>query len=78
MTKILMKQSMAGYYFAYQPGDVTEIEDELAAAWVASGVAVLVPKEKPAKPVAEYAVAKKSVAAETPEAPKVEAAKTEE
>lgn len=76
MKKLKFVQSISGYgsvtrsgddRFAFVPGDIADIEDELAAAWVASGIAEFVPKDKP---VAEKAVAKKP---ETPEAPKVEA-----
>lgn len=72
MKKVLIKQSIAGHEFSYKPGDIAELIDELASAWVQSGVAVWAPKEKPK---AETAVAPKP---ETPEAPKAVDAKVEE
>jgi hypothetical protein len=72
--KLLINQSISGYAlngnpeegaFSFAPGDITEVEDNLAQSWVASGIASWAPKEKPK---AEFAVAKKS---ETPESPKV-------
>ena len=73
MKKLVFKQSISGHgdptrtgdkSFYFTPEQVAEIEDDLAAAWVASGIAVWAAKDKPK---AETAVAKKP---ETPEAPK--------
>jgi hypothetical protein len=75
MTKIQIKQSVAGHgspdrtgsqTFAFAEGQVVEIEDELATAWIQSGIAARAPK---VAPKAEFAVAKKS---ETPKAVAVE------
>lgn len=74
MTKIKLNDAVAGHgspdrsgeaYFSFAKDQIVEIEDDLAAAWVSSGLASRVPKDKPK---VETAVAKKP---ETPEAPKV-------
>lgn len=74
MKKIKFNDSIAGHgdpcrvgeiTFGFAPEQIADVEDELANAWVASGIASFVPKDKPK---AEFATAKKS---ETPEAPKV-------
>lgn len=74
MTKIKLNDAVSGYgspdrsggeQFSFAPDQIVDIEDELAAAWIASGLASRVVVAK----VAERAVAKK---AETPESPKVE------
>lgn len=72
MKKIVIKQSISGYgdiersgntTFSYAPDQTVEIEDELASAWVNSGVAVWATK---VAPKAEYAVAKKPEAVVVP------------
>jgi hypothetical protein len=61
MTKLLIKQSIAGHTFAHQPGDVVFIEKHLASAWVESGIAAYVIEPVPVK---EFAVARKFEAPE--------------
>lgn len=74
MKKIKFNEAISGHgdparigehNFSFAPDQVVDIEDDLAGAWVASGIACWAPKEKPK---AEYAVATKK--SETPESPK--------
>lgn len=54
--KIKIEQSIAGHEFSYAPGDTPDIENELAAAWIQSGVASRI---APTPKTKEYAVAPK-------------------
>ena len=64
--KVKIEQSIAGHEFAYAPGDIAELEPELASAWIESGVASRI---APTVKTKEFAVPAK---AETPEKPKTE------
>jgi hypothetical protein len=52
LPKVKMLQSMAGLNFSLVAGDVLEVRDDVAIAWINGGVAVLVEEEKPKKKTA--------------------------
>ena len=49
MPKVKMKVSMAGSEFSYVPGDIIEVREEIAEAWVINDIAeIFVPPEEKA------------------------------
>ncbi|MFB7142072.1 hypothetical protein ACFCYN_20660 [Gottfriedia sp. NPDC056225] len=49
MPKVRMKVSMAGSEFSYVPGDIIEVREDIAEAWVINDIAeVFVPPEEKA------------------------------
>lgn len=72
MKKVTIKQAVSGYgdierkgnsSFSFKSEQVVEIEDNLAAAWVASGIAQWAPKDRPKQ---EFAVVPKPEPVEVP------------
>lgn len=61
--EVLITGPIAGHNFSYQGNDVVELPDDVAAAWIESGMAVEVPKaRKGAALVAENEALKARVA----------------
>ncbi|SFC52422.1 hypothetical protein [Bacillus sp. UNCCL81] len=47
MPKVKMKVSMAGSEFSYVPGDIIDVRDDVAEAWVTNDIAdIFVPPEE--------------------------------
>ena len=81
MKKLKFNEAIAGYgdpsregssRFSFAPDQVAEVEDDLAVAWVESGIASWAPKEPKPVAKAEFAVAKAPEVSKTLEVKTVE------